>query len=269
MNQKPKKIELPDLGSIIAAIDGETPPHKLLVQFFQKWWSLREQPAFGEYRLLYIALSKLLPQVVANGWPKEEFKYWVNHGDSALITRHSTFKRIYLDRFGPFFDAVEFVRQFEEGTAEGYIVGCRKARKQATKAKVAAAKEANPDATDKQIGEVVGVTGRRVGQIREGNEKEAKPEPKLLSHGGNMAEQGSYDNLGRGKPYIIARLQRDGYSDLADQVKAGKLSARAAAMEAGFKVPESQLTALKRHWKKASEAERSTFIAWQTTSGAP
>ena len=85
---------------------------------------------------LYIALSKLLPQVVANGWPKEEFKYWVNHGDSALITRYSTFKNLYLDRFGPFFDAVEFVRQFEEGNAEGYIVGCRKARKQATKAKV-------------------------------------------------------------------------------------------------------------------------------------
>ena len=124
-----------------------------------------------------------------------------------------------------------------KGNAEGYIVGCRKARKQATKAKVAAAKEANPDATDKQIGDVVGVSQQHVSRLT--HEIQAKSEPKLLNHGGNMAGQvGNNQVVSKGgmtAPYILARLQRDGHSDLADQVKAGKLSARKAAMEAGAK----------------------------------
>jgi hypothetical protein len=69
-------------------------------------------------------------------------------------------------------------------------------------------------------------------------------EPKLLNHGGKRDDQGSNNNLGRGKDYTIARLQRDGQHELADQVKAGTKSARQAAIEAGFKVPESQLTIL-------------------------
>ena len=87
-----------------------------------------------------------------------------------------------------------------------------------------AAKEANPDATQQQIAEVVGISRSRVSEIV--GEVSAKSEPKLLKHGGNMAEQDSYNNLGRGKPYILARLKRDGHQELAEQVKAGMLSAR-------------------------------------------
>ena len=62
------------------------------------------------------------------------------------------------------------------------------------------------------------------------------------------------------KPYIIARLKRDGHQELADQVQAGTLSARQAGLQAGFVKPESGLTALNRAWKKASAEERAAFM---------
>lgn len=83
-------------------------------------------------------------------------------------------------------------------------------------------------------------------------------EPKLLNHAGKRDNQGSSDNLdvGRGKDYVVARLERDGKAELAEQVRSGVKSARKASIEAGFKVPESQITVLKRAWKKSSEVER-------------
>ena len=78
---------------------------------------------------------------------------------------------------------------------------------------MAAAKKANPDATDKQIGEVVGVTVQRVLS----HKCPANPEPKLLNHGEKKADTGYNGNVlperGNKADYILARLQRDGYSD--------------------------------------------------------
>lgn len=54
---------------------------------------------------------------------------------------------------------------------------------------------ANPDATDQQIADVVGVTRRRVGQIRDGNEKEVKSEPKLLNVGANQHSGDDYNHV--------------------------------------------------------------------------
>jgi hypothetical protein len=48
---------------------------------------------------------------------------------------------------------------------------------------------------------------------------------------------------GHSRAYILARLDRDGHADLAAKVRAGKLSANAAAIEAGFR---KQLTPLER-----------------------
>ena len=94
---------------------------------------------------------------------------------------------------------------------------------------------ANPAATQQQIAEIVGVSQQRVSRVT--SEIQAKSEPKLLKHGGNMAEQDSYNNLGRGKPYILARLKRDGHQELAEQVKAGMLSARKAGIEIKLQRP--------------------------------
>ena len=83
----------------------------------------------------------------------------------------------------------------------------------------------NPDATQQQIADQVGVTQQRVSQLT--NEIQAKSEPKLLKHGGNMAKQGDYRHVDRGSnnaDYILARLKRDGHGELAEQVKAGTLS---------------------------------------------
>ena len=63
------------------------------------------------------------------------------------------------------------------------------------------------------IGRQLGITGQRVGQIE--NEMKAKSEPKLLNHGEKKATTGYDGNIlperGNSKPYIMARLERDGY----------------------------------------------------------
>lgn len=119
---------------------------------------------------------------------------------------------------------------------------------------------AHPDATQQQIAEVVGISRSRVSEIV--GEVSAKSEPKLLKHGGNMAEQDSHKKVDHGanRAYILARLKRDGHQELAEQVKAGTLSARQAGIQAGFVKPESGLTALNRAWKKASAEERAAFM---------
>jgi hypothetical protein len=53
-------------------------------------------------------------------------------------------------------------------------------------------------------------------------------------HGGDRKEQGSNTTLDRGATYTLRRLKRD-RPDLAAQVIAGKLTAHAAAIEAGFR----------------------------------
>lgn len=91
-----------------------------------------------------------------------------------------------------------------------------------TPAVVEQAVAAHPDATQQQIAEVVGVNKSTVS--RKLRESCAKSEPKLLKHGGNMAEQVGNNQVaskgGMTKPYILARLKRDGHQELAEQVKA-------------------------------------------------
>ena len=139
----------------------------------------------------------------------------------------------------------------------------RREQAEATQAAVAQAIAEQPTASKAEIGKQIGITGQRVGQIE--NEMKAKSEPKLLKHGGKVTEQGAYKHVDRGSnsaDYILARLKRDGFEELAQQVKAGAVSARKAGMQAGFVKPESALVALKRHWRKASTEERQQFMSW-------
>jgi len=94
---------LPDISIIAGYREGDMPPHELLVLFFEAWFrndTDREKNG-DDYRHLHIMLTEVLPKVE---WPKEQFKWWTGKYDVALITKHETFKRLYLDRFGPFFD---------------------------------------------------------------------------------------------------------------------------------------------------------------------
>ncbi len=131
-------------------------------------------------------------------------------------------------------------------------------------AAVAQAIAEQPTATQQQIAEKVGVSRPRVTQLV--NEMLAKSEPKLLKHGGKVTEQAYNCKVekehGNSSDYILARLKRDGFEELAQQVKAGTVSARKAGMQAGFVKPESALVALKRHWRKASTEERQQFMDW-------
>jgi hypothetical protein len=52
---------------------------------------------------------------------------------------------------------------------------------------------------------------------------------------GRYLPKDSNTTIGRGCAYILARLDRDGHAELAAKVRAGKMSANAAAIEAGFR----------------------------------
>ncbi len=64
----------------------------------------------------------------------------------------------------------------------------------------------------------------------------------------------------RGRAYTLDRLKRE-QPKLFEKVKAGKLSANAAAIEAGFRKRPSPLDQLQHWWRKASTQERTTFLA--------
>jgi hypothetical protein len=64
--------------------------------------------------------------------------------------------------------------------------------------------------------------------------------------------------------YTLDRLSREN-EDLFEKVKAGELSANAAAKKAGFRKPPSPLKQLRKWWSKASADERTTFLAEITT----
>lgn len=62
---------------------------------------------------------------------------------------------------------------------------------------------------------------------------------------------------GNSVAYTLDRLSRE-RKDLFERVKAGELSANAAAIEAGWRSKDA-LTTLRRGWKKATPEERATF----------
>ena len=77
------------------------------------------------------------------------------------------------------------------------------------------------------------------------------PQPKLGKHGGDRrSEKARADQVGQQnngsklkpseantKAHWLARLDRDGHTELAANVRAGELSATAAAIEVGFRKP--------------------------------
>lgn len=65
--------------------------------------------------------------------------------------------------------------------------------------------------------------------------------------------------IDRGKAYTVSRLQRES-PELFEKVKAGELSANAAAIQAGFRKKKTPLDNLRSAWGKASEEERETFL---------
>lgn len=88
---------------------------------------------------------------------------------------------------------------------------------------------------------------------------------RLGTHGGDrrsdkVRDQGSIGNLkgGNNTAYTLARLDRD-RPELAAEVRAGRMTANAAAIEAGFRRKPTPFETLTRVWAKASAAERAAF----------
>lgn len=63
------------------------------------------------------------------------------------------------------------------------------------------------------------------------------------------------------KEYKLTRLDRD-RPDLAARVRAGELSANAAAIAAGFRKPRKALNDLCAAWRRATPEERDRFEDW-------
>lgn len=98
---------------------------------------------------------------------------------------------------------------------------------------------------------------------------QAIPEPVAVATGAALTKYGTNqytrgDSIrnsikgGTNIVYTLARLRRD-RPDLAAQVETGKLSANAAAIQAGFRKQATPLDQLRRAWKKASTEERDIF----------
>jgi hypothetical protein len=78
---------------------------------------------------------------------------------------------------------------------------------------------------------------------------------------GHKTDSNTTGFIGRGSAYLIGRLKRDA-PEFAKRLAAGEFrSARAAALAAGIITETSQLTVLRRAWKRASPNDRSTFLS--------
>lgn len=90
----------------------------------------------------------------------------------------------------------------------------------------------------------------------------------LTRHGTNQHTKGggdiitSFKERGTSAAYLLARLDRDGFTDLAARVRSREISAHAAAIEAGFRKLPTSLKLLKKEWSRATEDERDEFLEW-------
>lgn len=91
----------------------------------------------------------------------------------------------------------------------------------------------------------------------------------LGKHGANQHTVGGdsitslSEATGRGtsRVYILARLERDGHDDLAARVRAGEMSANAAAIEAGFRKHPTPLNQAQKLLSKMTRPDRR--VIWQ------
>lgn len=242
-------------GAVSAMDDPESIP-------VEKW----DQLIRARYRYLAINLPSDCRYLLQFIHEAERFKMWekVEHLDMATGDR-----RPYKDMNDFICNAFELDPEKVQWAIDGWKmlkpsepVPFEVAITAGKKAQVIDAINQHPDWNDVRVAESIPCSRSWVQEVRAGLVP-VYVEPKLLNVGENQHSACSDTNTlrsrGETKDYIVARLRRDGKDELADQVKAGTKSARQAAIEAGFKVPESQLTILKRAWKKASEVERQSF----------
>ena len=102
-------------------------------------------------------------------------------------------------------------------------------------------------------------------------ETQAKEAARLMNNGGDRRSEGfksesnQFDIIklkhkgGTQASYIIGRLTRDGHASLAEDVKAGKLSARAAGIQVGIVKVQSPLELAIRAFRKLNDNDRVEF----------
>lgn len=86
----------------------------------------------------------------------------------------------------------------------------------------------------------------------------------LARHGTNQHTRGdsiTTSSIGRGRGYVLARLDRDHHHELAAEVRAGTISANAVAKQLEWRKPPSPLKQLRKAWKAATPEQRAEFLA--------
>jgi hypothetical protein len=114
--------------------------------------------------------------------------------------------------------------------------------------------------------------GRTVSEMRSRIGKLALPpqqggvaalaEPGEIGNGRGRGNNVTSTDRGNSAGYLVAKIKRDA-PEFAERLALGEFaSARACARAAGIKVSEDKpLTVLRRAWKRATPAERATFLA--------
>jgi hypothetical protein len=84
----------------------------------------------------------------------------------------------------------------------------------------------------------------------------------LKVRGNKITDQGDNVTLksrGHSRAYILDRLDRDGLTDLAADVRSGVISANAAAKQMGWKRQPTAFEQIEKLWAKLEPAERKSF----------
>ena len=250
--------ELPPFGlPYIDFVEGRMPAHKAIVLFFAQWKRMDHSPMAAEYEVLCRVLREMLPAVE---WPDDQFQFWAGKkGDyRAHFENYEMFRKWAIEPFGPLFDVADLLRAYENGTFVEYMSRAEKAK--ATKDAVAKAKAENPNATQEQIAEKVGLSRSRVTEIV--GEMSANEPPKLLNHGGKREKQvdnGKLDKTkgGNSPEYIKARLTRDADADpkakeVLEELESGSTTARQAALKMGWVKPPDIVKQVEKQREKLS-----------------
>ena len=253
-----KLDDLPPLGSALDSYEsGHTSALHAIVLFMETWNRMERQK--GMWHQFYRAMQ-IIPHVE---WSPEPFRWWANAWTT--VDSFEMFHETYLSQYGPLFDAVEFVREYERNPKKA-VKGLRQQQKERTIKKVEELVRLNPDATHEQVAEWAGVSRVRVTQIV--NEMKTKDDANPLKDKDNFSGDGDFITIdskrrghgSTGKAYILGRLKRDAVTDpkakeLLAQVEKGEISARKAGIEAGFIKPADPARIVEKKVQELTDTE--------------
>lgn len=217
-------------------------PEVAVLRFIQRSNFISTSRAFWNFA--YDLIVDILPKCT---WEQSWIQWDECPWDTATVKDPDEFCRKFVDDvIGPGFDLVDFLRQYRDdarGGAEalekaaklngrGAPTGNRNAAKPELTARIHELRAQG--LTQKAIAEETGTTRDAVAQQVKASVRNKGYNVTIDSH---IASLSPSEERGNARRYTIARLERDGHTDLAGQVAEGRISARQARLQVGYEAP--------------------------------